>query len=329
MAARRDATRLLPIVVVLAMLGGCQARPGRAAWARPGSASREPWALLVDGQGLWVVLGDRTLARYDAAGWADGAPVQLPFTPGAVAAGHGDLGVGGQVEGRRRVTAGGSYPVIQVARVDPRRRAVTGLITLPARSNGNQLVSTPDAVWVSDPAEGRQSRIWRIDPATNGSGACRCGAGRSRWLWPCQGGAVWSANHDDGTLRRLAAAPGPWRPPSTSVEPHGMAMAPGAIWVADAHHQAVLRVDPASGRTVARIPVGFEPGPLAATPAAVWVARATDPDLPPGPVVRIDPASNRVTAEVPVGGRVTALASGHGQAWAAASGPHALLRLPA
>jgi DNA-binding beta-propeller fold protein YncE len=57
--------------------------------------------------------------------------------------------------------------VIRVARVDPRRRKVTAVISLPMRSNGNQLLSTPNAVWVTDPAEGPQSRIWRIDPATN------------------------------------------------------------------------------------------------------------------------------------------------------------------
>jgi len=320
-------------MVLLSLLAGCQAASdeggGRAATAWVALAA-EPWALLLERGGLWVVLSDHTLARHDpATGRAEGTPVRLPFTPGAVAAGHGDLWVGGQVDGRRRVTSEGSYPVIRVARVDPRRRRVTGVVSLPMRSNANQLLTTPDAVWVTDPAEGPLSRIWRINPATNRLLRPPLRGGEESLALAGQGGAVWSANHDDGTLRRMAATTGALQATvDLGVEPHGMALAPGAIWVADAHHRAVLRIDPTSGRTVARIPVGFEPGPLAATPDAVWVAGAADPDLPPGPVVRIDPASNRVAAEVPVDGRVTALAAGVGQAWAATRGPDALLRLP-
>jgi hypothetical protein len=91
----------------------------------------------------------------------------------------------------------------------------------------------------------------------------------------------------------------------------------------------VLRVDPGSGRTVARVPVGFEPGPLVATRAAVWVAGSSDPDLPPGPVARIDPAANRVTATVPVDGHATALAADGDRAWVATTSPNAVLQLPA
>ena len=321
------------VMVLLSLLAGCTAAPAdggtRVATTRI-DLPAEPWALLPDGEGLWVVLSDHSVARYDpATGRADGAPVRLPFTPWAVVAGHGDLWVGGQVDGRRRVTAEGNYPVIRVARVDPRRRRTTGVISLPMRSNGNQLLSTPNAVWVTDPAEGPQSRIWRIDPATNRLLRLPLRGGEEPLALALQGGAVWSANHDDGTLRRMAATTGTLQATvDLGVEPHGMAVAPGAIWVADAHHQAVLRIDPASGRTVARVPVGFEPGLLAATPTAVWVASPTDPDLPPGPAVRIDPATNRVRGEVPVDGRVTALAAGAGQVWAATSGPDALLRLP-
>jgi hypothetical protein len=90
-----------------------------------------------------VVLGDHTVARYDTAtARGDGPPVRLPFTPGAVVAGHGDLWIGGQVDGQERVTRDGTYPVIQVVRVDPRRRKVVGVVPLPMRSNGNHLVST-------------------------------------------------------------------------------------------------------------------------------------------------------------------------------------------
>jgi NHL repeat len=290
----------------------------------------EPWAVLAEPGGLWVVLSDHTLARYDlATGRRDGAPVRLPFTTGALVAGHGDLWVGGQVDGRRRITSEGSYPVIRVARVDPRRRVVTAVIPVPVRSNGNRLASTSNAVWVTDPAEGRLSRIWRVDPATNRLLRPPLVGGEEPLALEALGGAVWSANHDDGTLRRMDAATGALEGTvELGVEPHGMAVTSGAIWVADAHHHAVLRVDPASGRTVARIPVGFEPGPLVATRTAVWVASPPDPDLAASPLARIDPAGNRVAATVPFEGRTTALVADGDRAWVATSGPNALLRLP-
>jgi hypothetical protein len=60
----------------------------------------EPWAVLAEPGGVWVVMSDRTMARYDPVTTrVDGSPVRLPFTPGAVVSGHGDLWIGGQVDG--------------------------------------------------------------------------------------------------------------------------------------------------------------------------------------------------------------------------------------
>jgi hypothetical protein len=309
--------------------GSAQATPPTQRVVQRIDLPAEPWAVLAEAGGLWVVLSDHTLTRYDpATARPDGAPVGLPFTPGALVAGHGDLWIGGQVDGRRRITSEGNYPVIQVARVDPRRRTVTAVIPLAMRSNGNRLASTPNAVWVTDPAEGALSRIWRVDPATNRVLRPPLRNGEEPLALEALGDAVWSANHDDGTVRRLDATSGALEATvELGVEPHGMAVTKGAIWVADAHHNAVLRVDPASGRTVARIPVGFEPGPLVATRTAVWVASHPDPDLAPSPLVRIDPASNQVAATVPIEGRATALVADGDRAWAAISGPNALQRL--
>ena len=332
----------LTLLLGCQLLAGCQSPPGgaqgqeREGWATLHATRRidlpaEPWALLAEPGGLWVVSGDHTVVRFDAAtGRADGPAVRLPFTPGAMVAGHGDLWIGGQVDGRRRVTAEGSYPVIRLARVDPRRRVVIGVIALPMRSNANRLASTPNAVWVTDPAEGPLSRVWRVDPATGRLLRPPLRAGEEPLAVELHQGAVWTANHDDGTLRRMDARTGALQDTiDLGVEPHGMAVGHGAVWVADAHHHAVLRVDPGSGRTVARVPVGFEPGPLVATRAAVWVAGSSDPDLPPGPVARIDPAANRVTATVPVDGHATALAADGDRAWVATTSPNAVLQLPA
>ena len=201
--------------------------------------------------------------------------------PGAMVGGHGDLWIGGQVDGRRRVTSEGSYPVIRVARVDPRRRAVTAVIDPAAAEQRQPPGQRPERRLGHRPGRGRPEPDLAGRPGDQPAARARpCGPGRSRWTIEAVDGAVWTANHDDGTLRRLNAATGALEGTvGLGVEPHGMTVAHGAVWVADAHHRAVLRVDPGTGRTVARIPVGFEPGPLAATRTAVWVATPPDPDL--------------------------------------------------
>ena len=325
----------------LLLLGGCHPsagddRPAAAAPTTLGAAGRidlpaEPAALVADPGGLWVTLGDHSVARLDTAtGRADGPAVRLPFTPGAMVSGHGDLWVVGQVQGRRRITSQGNYPVIQLARVDPRRRRVRAVVPLPMRSNGNRLASTPTAVWVTDPAEGTQSRTWRVDPAGNRLLRPPLRAGEEPLAVETLGRSVWTANHDDGTLRRMEAATGALRDTiELGIEPHGMAVARAAIWVADAHHEALLRIDPANGHTLARVPLGFEPGLLAATRAAVWVASPPRPELPGSVVARVDPAGNRVAATVDLAGTATALASDGQRVWVATSGPNAILPLPA
>jgi streptogramin lyase len=323
------------------LLGGCHAsagddRPAEAAAKTPGPAgwidlAAEPADLLADPGGLWVTLGDHSVARFDTTtGRTDGPAVRLPFTPGAMTSGHGDLWVVGQLEGRRRISSQGNYPVIQLARVDPRRRRVNAVVPLPMRSNGNRLASTPTAVWVTDPAEGTQSRTWRVDPAGNRLVRPPLRVGEEPLAVETLGRSVWTANHDDGTLRRMDTATGALRDTiELGIEPHGMAVTRAAIWVADAHHDALLRIDPASGHSLARIPLGFEPGLLAVTRAAVWAVSSPRPELPGSVVARVDPAGNRVVATVDLAGTATALASDGQRVWVATSGPNAILRLPA
>jgi hypothetical protein len=76
----------------------------------------------------------------------------------------------------------------------------------------------------------------------------------------------------------------------------------GAVWTADSDRGEILRIDTASRRVAARIPVGGE-ARVATGAGAVW-AIAGDLQYAGGngPVrmVRIDPASNRVVAHVPM-----------------------------
>jgi YVTN family beta-propeller protein len=70
----------------------------------------------------------------------------------------------------------------------------------------------------------------------------------------------------------------------------------GAVWQSDYEHDALLRIDPVTGKVVASIPVGSQPLGVAVTAGAVWVA-----DEHSGAVTRIDPATNKVLATIPVG----------------------------
>ena len=70
----------------------------------------------------------------------------------------------------------------------------------------------------------------------------------------------------------------------------------GAVWQTDYEHDALLRIDPVTGKVVASIPVGLQPLGVAVTAGAVWVA-----DEHSGAVTRVDPATNRVVATIPIG----------------------------
>jgi streptogramin lyase len=96
----------------------------------------------------------------------------------------------------------------------------------------------------------------------------------------------------------------------------------GSIWVT---HGAgfVSRVDPASDRVEARIPVHLTPGPLSAGLGSVWVADTG------GGVTRIDPQKNRVIGVIHVSGPLTGVAVGFGHVWATSSVQDALYEIGA
>jgi YVTN family beta-propeller protein len=92
--------------------------------------------------------------------------------------------------------------------------------------------------------------------------------------------------------------------------PVGLAVAYGAVWVANHGESTVSRIDLAVNRGVATIQVGSGPGRLMAFDGAVWVTDDRD-QL----VWRIDPSTNRARS-IDVGGRVSgAPAAGRGSIW--------------
>jgi len=104
--------------------------------------------------------------------------------------------------------------------------------------------------------------------------------------------------------------PSPLRQIHVSGRPFSLEDAFGSIWVANYLGGAVLRIDPATNRVVARIPVGGQPFGLTATPDAVWVGNNGSES-----VARIDPATNQVIARVEVGDRPIGIDYDGGYVW--------------
>jgi DNA-binding beta-propeller fold protein YncE len=143
-----------------------------------------------------------------------------------------------------------------------------------------------------------QDSAYRIDPATNRATRIvifperrALAGGLLLHSFAVSGGAVWvvvkqADDHgllvwfDERTgkeLGRQTIRPGP----------DGIAPGEGAVWIrSNGLNPAILRIDPATGKVVATIPVGGADA-IAAGEGALWVADATD-----NAVLKIDPATN-------------------------------------
>jgi sugar lactone lactonase YvrE len=100
---------------------------------------------------------------------------------------------------------------------------------------------------------------------------------------------------------------------AVGVGPTQVTVAAGAVWVGGWGTGTLVRVDPATNRVAARIPVGRpqeSPITIAATAQAVWIVGFGDAQ-----VLRIDPATNRVVAHIPVRGGAGGIAAGSGAVW--------------
>jgi YVTN family beta-propeller protein len=96
--------------------------------------------------------------------------------------------------------------------------------------------------------------------------------------------------------------------------PTHLATAFGSLWVAVDKEDggALVRIDPASRRVLATVPVGGFPYGIAAGFGSIWVTNYNDDTLS-----RIDPATNRVSATTAAGAGPAELAIAGGLVWVA------------
>ena len=102
--------------------------------------------------------------------------------------------------------------------------------------------------------------------------------------------------------------------------PTGIAFGAGSVWVA--RGPETVRVDPASGLVMRRIPTPLAANSVVFADDAVWVASAED-----GRVMKIDPAIDRVTASTLLHGTITDLTVGNGSVWVAIVPDNVVYRL--
>lgn len=131
-------------------------------------------------------------------------------------------------------------------------------------------------------------------------------------------GALWVAHGktisrvDPHTLRPTATVTG--YQPAGGHQLVGMTAGGGAVWAA-VSGAGVLRIDPASARVTARIPVATEEPPAAGADAVWAVCCSGDTEGTAGRLVRIDPATSRVVATIPLHGLPDAVGAGPSGVW--------------
>ncbi len=141
--------------------------------------------------------------------------------------------------------------------------------------------------------------------------------------------SVWVTNSQTGELVRIDPATGTVER-SFPLEPdgglYGVAFGDGSLWVAAGlGNTALLRVDPADGRVLAKIPLRGDPKGVAFGEGAVWVT-LPDADL----VQRVDPAAQQgqVTDTIDTGlDGPEGVAAGGGGVWITYTNSRTIVRI--
>jgi len=200
-------------------------------------------------------------------------------------------------------TRGSSSPVLvrtnSVAVIDPSDGRVVSDIAVGTRPVA---VAVGDsAVWAANADDGTVSRI---DPKTR-EAVSTIGIGGDVSDVAIGFGSVWIAGGNDGTLTRIdpklnavEATLRLGRPRELSPQPvFAVAVGEGSVWATRGN--SVLKIDPATNQTVARIPVS-SPLAIAVGGGSLWVTTSAER------ILRIDAASNILTARAALPSQGTA-----------------------
>lgn len=112
------------------------------------------------------------------------------------------------------------------------------------------------------------------------------------------------------------------RPVTVPDTPAALASGGGSLWVAEPSQSLVLRIDPAAGSVVDRIPMKGVPGALVTGADSLWVATSQ-----PGGIRRVSLATDVVTQTIRLGINPVALAFAAGKLWAADASDESLIAI--
>jgi len=204
-----------------------------------------------------------------------------------------------------------------VVRVDPRTNRVVGKpLRVPA--DAEAIAAGERALWVTRVAPGDlgapgDDAVTRIDPAS-GRTVATIRVRRAPLDVAATPTAVWVTNSSGDSVARIDPHTNrpAGRPVVTGASPQSLAVGGGSLWVANHDAGTVTRIDQASGKVVADIPVPSEPHRVAYGAGAAWVGNWHD-----NSVSRIDPATNRVVGSpIPIGAHHAGnLVAGAGGVW--------------
>jgi YVTN family beta-propeller protein len=136
-------------------------------------------------------------------------------------------------------------------------------------------------------------------------------------------GAVWVANVDDGSVSEIDPRTNQLvQTISVGKGPSGIAVGGGFVWVANYLGRSISQIDPQTSQVVHVISLAGRPSGVAFGQGALWVADASDRS-----VLRIDPAADKPGKPISVDAGATAIAFGFGSLWVAGQDAGSITRV--
>jgi virginiamycin B lyase len=179
------------------------------------------------------------------------------------------------------------YGAPYLVKIDPRTNRVLSKTQIGSGSCG--LGYGAGSLWIEDTSSSTVSRV----SATTGKRIKAIPVGITPYDATFAYGAAWTAAFGQGELERIDPARNRVVKRWKFAMANGVVGAFGSMWVTGS--VGVMRVDPATNKVLATIPIVRGAGWTAASADAVWVTTLDG-------IARIDPATNTVAATVPLAG---------------------------
>ena len=221
---------------------------------------QRPGASAIGFDSLWVAQPDRgVVVRVDLEDGSVRDTVKVGASPAGVAVGGGSVWVTNAADGT-------------VSRISPAVNEVTQ--TLPVGTGPSGIAYGAGALWVADSIG---AALVRLDPASGGRDAIPLAGRPSGVAFSPEG--VWVTFDADGVARVDPRSRSVTFAKSVGNGPTAVLSALGAIWVANHLDGTVSRLEPSTGRLEATIPVGEGPSSLALAAGSIWVANEFDDSI--------------------------------------------------